>query len=180
MNPCRIRQCLLAFAAAAVLHLLPQPAMAEVLRGHVVSVSDGDTIEIFDGFKTTRIRLCGIDAPEKKQDFGERAKQFTRSQCFGKDVVVTTHGADRYGRMIGDVQLPDQRSLNQELVRSGLAWWYREYAKHDQTLAELEKLAREQKCGLWVDQNATPPWQYRQNKKHQGRSSLMSAEPSSR
>jgi micrococcal nuclease len=79
---------------------------------------------------------------------------------FGKDVVVKTHGCDRYGRILDDVFLTDGRSLNQELVRAGFAWWFRRYS-NDETLAKLEAEARAAKVGLWADPHAVPPWEYR-------------------
>jgi len=79
---------------------------------------------------------------------------------FSKDVVVKTHCCDRYGRILGDVFLPDGRSLNQELVRAGYAWWFRRYS-NDETLARLEAEARAAKVGLWADLHAVPPWEYR-------------------
>jgi endonuclease YncB( thermonuclease family) len=77
-----------------------------------------------------RIRLWGIDCPESRQAFGARATQFTGDLAFGKEVSVQVKDVDRYGRTVGVVILPDGRNLNQELVRAGLAWWYRQYAAH--------------------------------------------------
>jgi len=70
---------------------------------------------------------------------------------FGEEVTIHEHGKDKYGRTLGDVILQDGTSLNQELVRAGLAWWYRKYAPHDATLRELEQEARAAKAGLWAD-----------------------------
>jgi endonuclease YncB( thermonuclease family) len=89
--------------------------------GKVVSVLDGDTIDVLHNKRAKRIRLNGIDAPEKGQAFGQKAKQFVSEQAFGKEVTVKTFGLDKYGRTIGDVFLPDGRMLNEELVREGLA-----------------------------------------------------------
>ena len=73
-------------------------------------------------------------------------------------------GHDRYGRTIGEVMLEDGRNLNQELVRSGMAWWYRKYAKRDTNLESLERHAREARAGLWVDADPTPPWNWRKRR----------------
>jgi micrococcal nuclease len=81
---------------------------------------------------------------------------------FCKSVMVKTHGCDRYGRILGDVFLPDGRSLNQELVRNGFAWWFRRYS-NDETLQRLESEARAAKLDLWSEPHAIPPWEYRKN-----------------
>ena len=88
----------------------------------VVGVSDGDTITVLDGTTQVKVRLNGIDCPEKGQPFGARAKQLTSELGFGKSVTVCPSGADRYGRTLGEVVLPDGRVLNRELVEAGMAW----------------------------------------------------------
>ena len=103
-----------------------------------------------------RIRLNGIDTPEKGQAYGHKATEFVVLQTFGKDVTVQTFGLDRYGRTIGDVYLPDVTMLNKELVKAGLAWWYCKYSA-DQTLAQLEIEAREARRGLWQDPKPVSP-----------------------
>ena len=75
--------------------------------------------------RAEKIRLNGIDAPEKGQPFTNGAKQFVSELAFDREVRVETKGQDRYGRTIGDVFLPDGRNLNQEIVKAGLAWWFR-------------------------------------------------------
>jgi endonuclease YncB( thermonuclease family) len=133
--------------------------------GKVVGVSDGDTITVRtnDG-RTVKVRLNGIDCPESHQAFGSRSKEFTSHYAFGQEVTIKEHGGDKYGRTIGDVILRDGRSLNTELVRSGLAWHYVQYSK-DPELARLEKGARAAKVGLWSDPKAVAPWDYR----HEGK-----------
>lgn len=107
-----------------------------------------------------KVRLYGIDCPEKGQAFGNKAKQFTSKMVFGKEVKVKTHGCDRYGRILGDVFTPDGKSLNQELVRAGFAWWFRRYSD-DANLKRLEAEAKANKRGLWADPHAMPPWEWR-------------------
>jgi endonuclease YncB( thermonuclease family) len=131
------------------------------LSGTVVSVLDGHTIEVLYNRRAKRIRLNGIDAPEKGQAFGQKAKQFVSGQAFWKEVTVRTFGLDKYGRTIGDVFLPDGRMLNEELVREGLAWWYRKYAPDNVKLEKLEAEAREAKRNLWSHKKPVPPWVYR-------------------
>jgi len=111
--------------------------------------------------QAVKVRLHGIDCPEKGQPFGKRAKQFTLDMAFGKEVTVCVQTTDRYGRIVGVVILPDGKNLNWELVDVGLAWWYRKYAPDDGMLERFEAEAREAKRGLWADKNPIPPWEYR-------------------
>ncbi len=127
-----------------------------------MGVSDGDTITVLTKGKGERIRLHGIDCPEKRQAFGKRAKQFTSRLVYGKTVTVRDLGQDRYGRTVGEVLLPDGRVLNHELVRAGFAWWYRRYAPEDETLKQLEAEAGDAKRGLWADAEPVPPWEWRE------------------
>ncbi len=143
------------------LALIAGQTLAADFTGRVVGVADGDTITVLHSGKPVRIRLNGIDSPEKRQAFGKRAKQFTSRLTYGKAVTVKDLGQDRYGRTIGDVILPDGRVLNQELVKAGFAWWYRRYAPDDEILKQLEHEARGAKRGLWADPHAVPPWEWR-------------------
>ncbi len=145
--------------------LLTSQALAADFTGRVVGVADGDTITVLHNGKGERIRLHGIDCPEKRQPFGKRAKQFTSRLTYGKEVTVEDLGQDRYGRTIGEVILPDGRVLNRKLVKAGLAWWYRRYAPDDQTLKQLEQEARAAKRGLWADADPVPPWEWRTTRK---------------
>lgn len=115
--------------------------------------------------RAERIRLWGIDCPEKRQPFGTRATQFTGDLAFGKDVKVLVRDVDRYGRTVGEVILPDGRSLNRELVRAGLAWWYRHYAPRDRELERLEAEARVARRGLWADAYPVAPWEWRRERR---------------
>jgi len=98
---------------------------ADDFTGKVVAVHDGDTITVLKERTPIKIRLFGIDCPETGQDFGSRAKLATSELAFEKVVTVHPRRNDRYGRTVADVFLPDGRSLNHELVRRGLAWWYK-------------------------------------------------------
>jgi endonuclease YncB( thermonuclease family) len=93
--------------------------------GPVASVLDGDTIEVLHNTHPERIRLSGIDCPEHGQAFGTRAKQAASALVFGRDVMLETHGQDKYGRTLANVMLRDGMNLNHELVKAGLCWWYR-------------------------------------------------------
>lgn len=137
---------------------------AEEFRGKVVGVSDGDTITILRDRRPEKVRLHGIDAPEKGQPFGERAKQFTSSLAFRREVTVRVTGHDRrYGRAVADVVLLDGRSLSRELLRAGYAWWYRQYST-DRSLEDLERQARVARAGLWTDAHPISPWEWRRAK----------------
>ncbi len=125
------------------LALIASQALATGFTGRVVGVSDGDTITVLTKGKPVRIRLHGIDCPEKRQGFGTRAKQFTSSLVFGQTVTVHVMDRDRYGRTVGEVLLPDGRTLNRKLVKAGFAWRYRRYARDDKMLKQLEQEARE-------------------------------------
>jgi endonuclease YncB( thermonuclease family) len=133
----------------------------EVYQGKIVGVSDGDTITVLrNGNTQVKIRLEGVDCPEKTQDFGQRAKQFTSGLVFGKTVTVQVKEQDRYGRSVATVIAPEGKNLNLELVKAGLAWHYTAYSK-DKALAAAELEARAGKVGLWSRPDAVAPWEYR-------------------
>ncbi|WP_161890635.1 thermonuclease family protein [Pontibacter russatus] len=133
----------------------------------VVGIKDGDTVELLRNGKTETVRLFGVDAPEKAQAYGQRARQFTSDLAFGKNVRLIVNNTDRYGRTVGTIILPDGRSLNEELVRNGYAWHYKAYS-NDLKLANLETDARRYKRGLWQDANPVAPWDYRKEKRSGG------------
>ena len=133
----------------------------------VVSVKDGDTIEVLSHGRAKRIRLHGIDCPEKRQAYGYRAKLATSVLTFGQAVTIHPREKDRYGRLVADVSLADETNVNQLLVKDGWCWWYRKYAPDDTVLETLETEARQTKRGLWVDPNPVPPWVYRKMKHRQ-------------
>lgn len=136
---------------------------SNIISGKVVSIQDGDTITVLMSNKTYRIRLDGIDCPEKKQAFGNVAKQFTSVQVFGRQVKVKWYEKDRYDRYLGTVFTPEGKNLNQELLKAGLAWHYKKYNKSVH-LASLEDIARQQNRGLWSDKQAIPPWEFRRRR----------------
>jgi endonuclease YncB( thermonuclease family) len=134
---------------------------AQTFLGKVVGVADGDTITVLHDRRPETIRLNGIDAPEKGQAFGNRAKQFTSELAFGEVVHVLVRDQDRYGRTVADVRLSDGRGLNHEVVRAGYAWWFRRYST-DQSLGAAEAEARAARRGLWADPQPIAPWDWRQ------------------
>jgi micrococcal nuclease len=137
----------------------------EIFTGRVVAVSDGDTLDVLVNNKAQRVRLWGVDSPEKKQDFGMKAKQFSSSLAYGKTVTVTVKTRDRYGRTVGIVTLPDGRVLNHELVRYGTAWWADKYAPKEMELKRLEDEARRLKINIWSRPDAVAPWVFREKQK---------------
>jgi endonuclease YncB( thermonuclease family) len=135
---------------------------AAALAGEVISIADGDTLTILDrSTRTThKIRLAHIDAPEKTQAFGSRAKQALSAICFGKQARVSVLETDRYGRNVGVVSC-DGVAANRKMVADGMAWVYRKYAPNERELLSLEAQARTEKLGLWSEPNPTPPWDFR-------------------
>ena len=109
------------FLIAAIILFLPELGAAD-FSGLIVSVLDGDSIEVLPNQHPERIRLSGIDCPEKGQAYGKRAKQAASELAFDKEVTIQTHGHNKYKRTIGDLILPDGINLNQGLVRQGWRW----------------------------------------------------------
>lgn len=144
--------------------LCVSPAFGEVSSGRVIKVLDGDTIEVLRDREPFRIRLYGIDCPERGQDFGNRARQFTSDLVFGKKVEVRPVEQDQFGRTVAWVNV-GEKSLNHELVKAGLAWHYKRYAPKEKELARLEDSARKGKVGLWSHPNPVPPWAFRRQRK---------------
>src|SRR4051812_16323108 len=112
---------LVCFSVLLVALLIPSLALAVTeYQGKVIRVMDGDTIEVLHNTRPERIRLRGIDCPEKGQGFSNRAKQAASALVFGKDVTLQTHGLDKYGRTIADVVLPEGTNVNQGTGQTGL------------------------------------------------------------
>jgi endonuclease YncB( thermonuclease family) len=155
-------------AIVALLLSFTTVCIADVWSGSVIAVVDGDTIEVLNSKqRAERIRLNGIDCPEKGQAYGKKAKQAASALVYGKEVTLQAHGKDKYGRTIADVFLADTTNVNHELVKDGWCWWYRKYAPRNTELEKLEKDARDSKKGLWVDPAPFPPWVYRKAKRGQ-------------
>jgi endonuclease YncB( thermonuclease family) len=145
------------------MHLVSQ---AEVLIGHVVGVSDGDTITVIDNNKQRHvIRLMGIDAPEKAQAFGQSSKESLSELVFNKEVSITWFKKDRYGRTVGQVRLIDT-DVCLEQIKRGLAWHYKQYEREQSVedrsrYADAEEQARIARNGLWLDDKPTEPRKFR-------------------
>lgn len=139
---------------------------AATLVGHVVGVTDGDTITLLDASQTQyKIRLAGIDAPEKKQAFGNASKKALSDLVFDQVVSVKWDKQDRYGRIVGKVLIKNF-DVNLAQVKRGYAWFYKKYQNELEQQDRLDYLhaqdtAEEQRLGLWVDNEPIPPWEYR-------------------
>lgn len=140
--------------------LLPTMLQAQ-LSGKVVKVADGDTFTLLtEDNKQVKVRLHGIDCPEKGQDYGQVAKQYTADKVYMQVVRVKATDTDRYGRTVGIVTLNDGTVLNEALLTAGLAWHYNRYDKSTRW-AVMELEARNKKVGLWIMPGAVAPWTWR-------------------
>ena len=134
-------------------------------------MSDGDTITVLDGSKQRHvIRLMGIDAPEKAQAFGQKAKQSLSDLVFDRDVSVIWFKRDRYLRKVGQVRL-DDTEVCLEQIKRGLAWHYKQYQREQSEddrsrYADAEKEARNARIGLWVDDHPIEPSEFRRNSRN--------------
>lgn len=152
------------------LFFAPLLCFGETLSGQVVGVVDGDTVDILTvAREQVRIRLAGIDAPEKAQPYGMQAKQTMSGLVFGKDAQVEFDKRDRYGRIVGKVTVKG-RDASLALIDAGLAWHFKKYER-EQTLddriayADAEIKARQGHKGLWQDQRPIAPWDWRRGER---------------
>lgn len=149
-----------ALLLAGVICLAQQANAQGQFQAEVIRILDGDTVEVLTAAKETqRVRLANIDAPERRQAFGEVSRQALAAMTYRKSVVVVDQGADRYGRLIGVLQ-KDGRDLNAELVKQGMAWVYTRY-NNNPALPALENQARVARIGLWADKSPVAPWEFR-------------------
>lgn len=145
----------------------PKEQVPAILDGVVVGIKDGDTFAVLVDGREQVVRLADIDCPERSQPFGKAAKQFAADLCYRKEVrVLAEPKKDRYGRLIGTVELKDGLRVNEELVRAGYAWHYLKYSDDEEYVA-LERNAREARVGLWADTTALPPWEWRKKRRPQ-------------
>lgn len=150
--------------------LFANASAADTLHGRVVGVADGDTVTVLDASNTqTKVRLMGIDAPEKKQAFGSRSKEHLSDLVFNRQVAVDYTKQDKYGRTVGKI-IVNGVDANLEQVKAGLAWHYKQYQREQSetdrtTYAQAEEHAKAAKRGLWFDRDPTPPWDWRHRQK---------------
>ena len=139
---------------------------ASTLQGKVVHVADGDTITVLDATNTQhKIRLQGIDAPEKAQAFGQKSKQSLHQLVHSKQVSVEYQKKDNYGRAVGKV-VYNGTDVCLEQIKFGMAWHYKQFeseqSKEDREIyAQAELSARANAIGLWKDKQPSPPWEFR-------------------
>jgi endonuclease YncB( thermonuclease family) len=137
-----------------------------VMSGRVIRVSDGDTIALLNADKAQiRVRLYGIDAPEKKQLYGEASRKYLADMVAGKDIEVKVHNIDRYGRSVGHIIIQNL-DVNRAMIEAGYSWVYRQYCKIPECVKWLllEEEAKADKRGLWQEPDPVPPWEWRRKK----------------
>lgn len=129
----------------------------------VVRIADGDTLTARCGelgeYTQLKVRLAEIDAPEKKQPFGQRSKESLSNLCFQAVATIKPQTIDRYGRTVARVECRG-KDANLEQVRMGMAWAYTQYLT-DRAVFDAEQAARIERAGLWLDEHPTPPWEFR-------------------
>lgn len=159
------RNLLLIFVLIPLTYCTSPQQNQQKLTGKVVRILDGDTFELLtEGNIPVKIRMNGIDAPEKNQAFGQKSKDQLAALCFGKNIEVLSAGTDRYNRVLGTAFTLSGLDINKEMIRIGMAWHYKEYSK-DLELANAEYQAREARRGLWIDPSPIAPWAFRKNRK---------------
>jgi micrococcal nuclease len=130
----------------------------------VIGIKDGDTILVLDDYNNQiTLRLAEVDCPESGQPFGKNAKQYTSSLVFGKRIKFYKTNTDRYRRIIAKIYYDNGKYLSEEIIKAGLGWWYFRYSEN-KNLGVLESNAKKMKIGLWSDNNALAPWEYRKLK----------------
>ena len=141
-----------------------------LITGKVIGISDGDTITVLDEHhQQFKVRLAGIDCPEKSQAFGNRAKRTLSEKVFSQNVKIETRDKDVFGRTLGIVKIGDE-DINEFLILQGVAWHFKKYAHNQpqeeaERYARAEQTARQNKRGLWIQDNPMPPWEYREQYK---------------
>ena len=155
---------------ALILAISSYTSLADQLVGKVIKVTDGDTVNVLTSDNEThKIRLSGIDAPEKNQAFGNRSKQALADLIDGKMVTVEYNKLDKYQRLVGKITFHGQ-DVNLRQINLGLAWHFKKYEKEqdveDRSIyANAEYLAQRDKVGLWYDANPIAPWDFRKQKR---------------
>ena len=143
---------------AAVIVCISTNYASGQLVGKVFSIADGDTFTMVVNNEQVKVRLHGIDCPERGQNYSNIAKDFLSGMVFGEVVVVREMDIDRYGRTIGMVTV-DGVNVNEWLLQAGLAWHYKKY-DNNPDWAKFEEVARSKKMGLWADPKPIAPWDW--------------------
>ena len=137
---------------------------ASEFSARVVTVHEGDRLQIYHAGKSQTVYLQDIDCPELKQPHGRRAQHVTEAYVGGREVLVRNLQRSKSGRTTVEIMLPGGRNLGHELLKEGLAWW-RQFDSKDRSLGEIQGLVQAERKGLWADPNPVPPWKWAQSKK---------------
>jgi endonuclease YncB( thermonuclease family) len=157
-----MRRYLFLFNTVLLLFFLPFLCLSQI-KGKVIKIADGDTYTLLnDENKPVKIRMYGMDCPEKMQPYGRVAKDYLASLIFSKIVEIKVLKADRFGRILA-VTFCEGKNINEEMLKAGLAWHYKYYDSNARW-AELEQKAKEKKVGLWKDSHPIAPWEWRSGK----------------
>jgi micrococcal nuclease len=140
--------------------LQQNPAPAQTLTGRAVKIVDGDTFDLLAEGKTYRIRLYGIDCPERNQPYYRQAKLTLGKLCSNQTLTVKYSGKDRNGRIIGNIYTSSNNYINLQMIQQGMAWHFKKYST-EKNLADAELKARKEKVGLWKDKQPIAPWEWR-------------------
>ena len=154
------------YLATFLLLIFCTPSYADQYEGRVIKVIDGDTIWVRTNNKHIKIRLSYIDAPELKQTYGVRSKNFLTNLILDKNVQINANKKDRYNRHLGEVYIhnvDESVFVNAKMLKSGNAWIYLKY-RDNSYLKNLENYARIKKIGLWSEETPLEPWIYRRSK----------------
>src|ERR1044071_1467316 len=146
------------------LFVMPVPLWARGTTTHtgcVIGIIDGDTLTVLIDKKPVRVRLWGIDAPEKAQPYGTQARQALSRLASRRCVTLTVYGTDLYRRLLAQVKGDEGRDIGEQQVAAGMAWWYKQYALRAEKLEQLEWDARLSRRGLWADPHPVKPWEWR-------------------
>lgn len=131
----------------------------------MVKIKDGDSVVLLIDNQEVNVRLAHIDAPEKKQAFGQKSRQYLAQLCFQKKVFLKgelTH--DRYGRLIAELVLSNGENVNKKMIKEGYAWHFKKYSK-DRDYDDLERWARARKLQIWSEKNPVSPWDWRRERR---------------
>jgi endonuclease YncB( thermonuclease family) len=145
-----------------LLLLVPVLSFSQTLSGKVVAIKDGDTVVVLDSLNNqTTLRLAEVDCPEKNQPFGTKAKQFTSDQIYFKTIKYVVTDTDRYGRSIAMIYYgTDNKYLSAEIIKAGMGWHYKKYSTSKE-LATFQENAKQNKIGLWIDNDPIEPSEFR-------------------
>jgi len=142
----------------------PRATALQSPTGRVIKIVDGDTYDILINGKQLRIRMDGIDAPERGQPYSKISKEYLGRLCDGETIRLEIKSKDRFGRTVAKSWVSGNRELGAEMIRAGMAWHFKKYSD-DIRLGKLEQQARQERVGLWADPKPIAPWDYRKMKR---------------